>query len=71
MKHERMVKKLNAPKRPPKAFSKCGFVLDSTNKIENVIVPLSIFSEQFDNLNDRNYFFEIYEYVEEVNDNQE
>jgi hypothetical protein len=68
MKHEKAVKKLMPPKRPPKGFSRCGFILNSKGKIIEVVVPTEMFNEQFDNLNDQNIFFEIFEYIEDVNE---
>jgi|GEM_PF-3052706 hypothetical protein len=68
MKHEKAVKKLMPRKRPPKGFDKCGFVLNSKGKIQQVIVPTDTFHEQFDNYNEQNIFFEIFEYIEEVNE---
>ena len=68
MKHEKAVKKLMPRKRAPKGFDKCGFVLNSKGKIIEVIIPIDTFHEQFDNFNDQNIFFEIFEYIEEVNE---
>ena len=68
MKHEKAVKKLNNPKRPPKGFERYGFLLNSSGKIIKVVIPTEVFHEQFDNFNERNVFFEIFEYVEEVNE---
>ena len=68
MKHEKAVKKLMPRKRPPKGFDKCGFVVNSKNKIIEVTIPTEVFHEQFDNFNEQNIFFEIFQYIEEVNE---
>jgi hypothetical protein len=55
-------------KKIQSAFKDCGFYYNLKNKITHVMVPVQLFHEQFDNYNERNLFFELFEYVDEENE---
>ncbi len=69
MKPEKAVVKIGPPKRSVlKQPRFCKYIFNTKQQITDVLVPVEIFNAQFDALNDKNLFFEIYEYIEKNNE---
>lgn len=67
MKPEAVAKKTTAAKKKYAKTNECSYLFKG-DKIIYVMVPVEIFHQQFDNYNDDNLFFRIYEYIDEVNE---
>jgi hypothetical protein len=49
-------------------FKDCSFYYNIKNKISHVLIPMDLFHSQFDNYNEDNLFFELFEWMDEVNE---